>query len=120
MKLSTEQGEFEITDVLLQAWMTRYPAADLRREYPLMVLWLAKNPAKKPKNAIRFIENWLKRTQENAVRDLQERSKRGAATAERIGEKFGVKPLPGEAQEHFNRRVIQASCLSLVNQKRYA
>ncbi len=118
MELRTATGTFEITDVLLQAWMTRFPGADLRREFPLMVLWLAKNPAKLPKNPIRFIENWLKRTQEWAVKDLAEESKRGAATAERIGERFHVQPQPGETQEAFNRRVIAAASLSVV--KRFA
>ena len=109
MKIDTATGEFEITDVFLQAWMTRFPTVDLRREWPLMVLWLAKNPAKRPKNAIRFIENWLRRTHENEVRNLAETSKRGQASAERVGSLYNVKPLPGESQEAYNQRVIRAA-----------
>jgi pyrrolidone-carboxylate peptidase len=79
-----------------------------------MVLWLAKNPAKKPKNAIRFIENWLKRVQADAVRDLAETGKRAQVTAERVGSMYQVTPRPGELQEHFNRRVIAAASMSIV------
>ena len=114
MQIATEGGEFEITDVLLQAWMTRYPTADLRREHPLMVLWLMKNPAKKPKNPIRFIENWLKRVQEREVKNLAETSKRGRESAERIGTRFNVTPLPGESQEAYNQRVIRAAAGSVL------
>jgi hypothetical protein len=120
MHIDTESGSFEITDVLLQAWMTRFPTVDLRREWPLMVLWITKNPAKKPKNPIRFIENWLKRTHANELRNLEETSKRGAASAERVGSRYGCTPQPGETQEAFNRRVIAASVGSLVSLKRVA
>ncbi len=114
MQLDTDSGVFEITDVLLQAWLIRFPTVDLRREHPLMCLWLAKHPAKKPRNPIRFIENWLKRTQKQAVRDLAEAGKRGQVTAERVGAMYNVEPRPGEAQEHFNRRVVAAASLSVV------
>lgn len=114
VRLPTQEGEFEITDILLQAWLTRFPTADLRREFPLMVLWITKNPAKKPKNAIRFIENWLRRTQQNEIRNLAETSKRGRESAERIGERFNVKPHPGESQEAYNRRVIAAASVSAI------
>ena len=109
MKLDTVDGEFEITDVFLQAWLIRFPTVDLRREWPLMVLWLAKNPAKRPKNAIRFIENWLRRTHANEVKNLAETSKRGQASAERVGNLYNVKPNPGETQEAYNQRVIRAA-----------
>ena len=109
MKIDTHSGEFEITDVFLQAWLIRFPTVDLRREFPLMVLWLAKNPAKKPKNAIRFIENWLRRTHENEVKNLAETSKRGQASAERVGNLYNVSARPGESQEAYNRRVIAAA-----------
>ena len=120
MILDTVDGTFEITDVLLQAWMIRFPTVDLRREWPLMVLWLAKNPAKKPKNAIRFIENWLKRTHANEVKNLVEISKRGQASAERVGNLYNVKALPGESQEAYNRRVIAAASSSVFRVVRSA
>lgn len=120
MQIDTESGSFEISDVLLQAWLIRFPTVDLRREYPLMVLWLAKNPAKKPKNPIRFIENWLRRTHENEVKNLAETGKRGQASAERVGNLYNVKPLPGESQEAYKRRVISAAAGSVFRVVRSA
>lgn len=114
MVLSTVDGEFLITDVLLQAWSIRFPMADVRREHPLMVLWLMKNPSKTPKNAIRFIENWLRRVQERETKALAETSKRGQESAQRIGERYKVTPHPGESQEAYNRRVIQAAAGSIL------
>lgn len=114
VQIETSDGPFEITDVLERAWQIKYPTADLRREHPLMVLWLTKHPARRPKNAIRFIEAWLKRTEAQERRNLEETSKRGAASAARIGERFSVVPRPGESQEHFNRRVIAACASSVV------
>jgi len=110
MRLPVADGEFEITDVLLQAWMTKYPAADLRREYPLMVLWITKNPAKRPRNAIRFIENWLKRVN---AREIQGLANNGTASAKRVGEKLQIAPRIGETQEQYNRRVIMAAASSI-------
>jgi hypothetical protein len=101
---------FCISDVLLQAWMTKYPAADLRREYPLMVLWITKNPAKTPKNVIRFIENWLKRVNASEIQGL---AASGRASAKRVGEKLNVAPRPGESQEDYNRRVIAAAASTI-------
>lgn len=114
MRLGTVAEDFVITDVLLKAWTTRFPTADLQREHPLMVLWLLKNPAKRPKNPVRFIENWLRKVQEREVRNLAETTKRGAASAERIGERYGVSPRPGESQEAYNQRVIRACAGSVV------
>ncbi len=114
MQVPTVDGEFLITDVLLQAWLIRFPTADLRREHPLMCLWLAKNPKKLPRNPIRFIENWLKKVQADAVRNLAEESKRGQVTAERVGAMYNVTARPGESQEQFNRRVIAAAAGRVV------
>ncbi len=120
MILDTVDGTFEITDVLLQAWMIRFPTVDLRREWPLMVLWLAKNPAKKPKNPIRFIENWLKRTHANEVKNLAETGTRGRDSAERVGSMYHVEARPGETQEAYNRRVIAAASGSVFRVVRSA
>ncbi len=111
MKLPTSEGEFLITEVLEAAWRIRFPTADLKREHPLMCLWIAKHPSKTPtpRGVIRFIESWLKRTQKQALQDLGEESKRARATSERVGAMYNVTPHPGELQEHFNRRVIQAA-----------
>ena len=114
VEIDTATGAFTITDVLLQAWTTRFPAADLRREHPLMVLWLLKNPAKRPKNPVRFIENWLRKVQEREVRNLAETSKRGADSAARIGARYNVQARPGESQEEYNRRVIRCAAGSVL------
>lgn len=107
-------GDYAIRDVLIQAWKIKYPTVDFQREYPLMVLWLEKNPSKTPKNPIRFIENWLKKTHATALRNLTETGKRAQVTAERVGAQYKVTPNPGESQEAFNRRVIAAASLSIV------
>ena len=120
VEIETEQGRFEISDVLLQAWTTRFPAADLRREHPLMVLWLLKNPANSSssswsgQNPVRFIENWLRKVQEREVRNLAETSKRGSESAARIGARYKVEPRPGESQEEYNRRVIRCAAGSVL------
>jgi hypothetical protein len=115
MKLCTADGaEFEITEILAKAWSIRFPHADLAREYPLMVLWITKHPARAPRSGVRFVEAWLKREHEKAGKALAEGWKAGRLTAEKIGQKYDVKPNPGESQEAFNLRVIRAAAGSAI------
>ena len=114
MDIDTATGTFSISDVLVKAWATRFPAADLQREHPLMVLWLLKNPSRRPRNAIRFIENWLRKVNERELKNMETVAQRGRASAERVGERYGVKARPGESQEDFNRRVLAACAGSVV------
>jgi hypothetical protein len=114
MNISTADGEFEITDILAQAWSIRFPHADLAREYPLMVLWITKNPSRAPKSGVRFVESWLRREHEKTAKALAEGWKAGRLTAEKIGAKYSVKPNPGESQEAFNLRVIRAAAVTAI------
>jgi hypothetical protein len=115
MHISTSDGgEFEITEVLAKAWSTRFPHADLAREHPLMVLWITKHPARAPKSGVRFVEAWLKREHETAGKALAEGWRAGRLSAEKIGQKYDVKPNPGESQEAFNLRVIRAAAVTAI------
>ncbi len=108
MKLPVIDGEFLITEVLETAWRIRFPTADLKREHPLMCLWIAKNPSRTPtaRGVIRFIESWLKRTSKQAAAALAGDDKRSRDTAVRVGTMHNVTPYPGESSEHYNSRVI--------------
>jgi hypothetical protein len=112
--LTADGGEFEITEILAKAWLTRFPHADLAREHPLMVLWITKNPSRAPKSGVRFVEAWLKREHEKAGKALAEGWRAGRLSAEKIGQKYDVKPNPGESQEAFNLRVIRAAAVTAI------
>lgn len=76
MQLLTKSGVLEVDEIAITALRNRYPAADLSREFPAMHLWLLKNPAKRPANGWRFIDNWLKKCRGNfAAKTAQDRAK---------------------------------------------
>lgn len=53
----------EISEEVISGLQLRYPQTNVREQISLMALWLAKNPSRRPKRVIRFVETWLKRSQ---------------------------------------------------------
>ena len=65
IKFSPTSNSFEgITDDMIKMWKEAYPACDIKTQLKKMVLWLIANPKKKKSNYLRFITNWLGRSQE--------------------------------------------------------
>lgn len=52
----------------IKIWAETYPGVDLRAEFMEMKSWLTSNPANRKTNLSRFINNWLKKSQDRASR----------------------------------------------------
>lgn len=63
MILPTAGGPFDVTAEIRAGLYVRYRGVDVQNELALMALWLAKNPASLPLKPLRFVENWLKKSQ---------------------------------------------------------
>lgn len=62
MQLPLKDGEqFEVTADLLQAYRAAYPHIDVDRQFGLMRIWLERNKSARPKNGVRFVDNWMKK-----------------------------------------------------------
>lgn len=60
-----ESGLFlGISDERVDGWSKAYPALDVETELAKAAAWLVANPAKRKKNYMRFLVNWLSRAQE--------------------------------------------------------
>ena len=64
MKLWTADGEWEVPEDLIDAYMMLHRDAD--KQFAKMVIWLTTNKAKRPKNPERFIANWFRKNQKAA------------------------------------------------------
>lgn len=61
MKLWTADGEWEVPEDLIDAYMMLHRDAD--KQFAKMVIWLTTNKSKRPKNPERFIANWFQKNQ---------------------------------------------------------
>jgi len=52
----------------IKIWAETYPGVDLRAEFLEMKSWLTSNPANRKTNLPKFINNWLKKSQDRASR----------------------------------------------------
>lgn len=60
-----ENGQFQgIPPSRIQQWSDAYPAVDVNLAIRQAALWAADNPAKKKQDWLRFLTNWMNRTQQ--------------------------------------------------------
>jgi len=57
-----------ITDDHRNLWNSAYPAVNLDSELPAAAAWIIANPANRKSNYLRYLTNWLKRSQDKAPR----------------------------------------------------
>lgn len=101
-------GDEELSDEVINGLELRYPNANVRNELSLMALWLAKNPASRPKRLVRFCENWLKKASPKlrAVPKIVPQwwqSDEGTMAQARI---LNMQPRPGEEMRQFRDRLM--------------
>lgn len=77
IRFDSESGKFmgELPSVFIRAWAVNYPGINLQQEMDRAALWLLVNPRRRPKNCVRYLNNWFKRAQ----RDCECRGKRRVA-----------------------------------------
>lgn len=107
MKLWADE---EISDEVISGLQLRYPNANVREQLSLMALWLAKNPSRRPKRVMRFVETWLKRSQPKlkAVPKIIPAWWQSDSGTMQQAALLGVKPKPGEEMRQFRERVMRA------------
>ena len=108
MRIPSADGEYELSDELIQGLSLRYPNANVRDQLSLMALWLAKNPARRPKRVIRFVETWLKRASPKlrAVPKVIPAWWQSDEGTMRQAELLGMRAKPGEEMRQFRERIM--------------
>lgn len=106
MKLWADE---EISDEVIGGLQLRYPNANVREQLSLMALWLAKNPSRRPKRVMRFVETWLTRASPKlkAVPKIIPawwQSDEGTMAQARL---LGLEAKRGEEMRQFRERVMR-------------
>ena len=100
--------EVEITDEVIDGLKLRYPNTNVRDELSLMALWLAKNPSRRPKRVMRFVETWLKKATPK-IKAVPAKvpgwwtSDDGTMKQAAI---LGLRARPGEEMREFRERIM--------------
>lgn len=106
MNLPANCGDFDLTDDLITALKLKYPQIDVQRELYLMVLWLTKHRARRPKLMLRFIERWLSKCRPKVIKlSSVGTSQMSEYQLLEIGRSKGLSPRPGEGWPEFARRL---------------
>ncbi len=108
MKLPAHQEEFDLTEDLLNGFKAKYPQLDVMSEVYKINLWLHKNPARRPKLMLRFIEKWLGKVKPKDVKLHVVGGKMSEQELLNLGRKHGMEPKVGESWDAFNRRLMGA------------
>ena len=98
---------YELSTDIIRALQIRFPQANVEQELLLANLWLAKNPASRPKRPLRFVENWLKKCSPKAPLIDLKRAQWWAtekATLE-MGKSVGLAPRGNETWAEFRQRI---------------
>ena len=107
MRIATKSGEYEIQPDIIRALQIRFPAANVERELLLCALWLEKNPARRPRKALRFVENWMKKVSPKApmidIKRAQWWASESATT--QMAESLGMKARGNETWAEFRARI---------------
>lgn len=101
-------ADYELPDEVISGLALRYPNTNVREQLSLMALWLAKNPSRKPKRVIRFVETWLGRASPKLKAVPQKvplwwQSDEGTMKQAAI---LGLRAKPGEEMRQFRERVM--------------
>lgn len=108
MRIAGADGDYELTEEILLGLSQRFPNANVREQVGLMALWLAKNPARRPKRVIRFVETWLKRASPKlrAVPKVIPAWWQSDEGTMRQAELLGMRAKPGEEMRQFRERIM--------------
>jgi hypothetical protein len=104
MHIPTKTGRYEFTPDILATLQYRYPLANVEREVLLAGLYLAKWRSKRPTNALRFMENWLKRASPKAPAAVAGWWTNEVSTVA-MGAKLGLTARPRESWGEFRGRI---------------
>lgn len=101
------EGE-AISDEVISGLSLRYPQTNVREQLSLMALWLAKNPSRRPKRVMRFVETWLKKSSPKlrAVPKIIPAWWQSDSGTMAQAALLGVKPKPGEEMRQFRERLM--------------
>ena len=99
----------ELSTDVIRGLELRYPQVIVRDQLALMALWLEKNPARRPKRVIRFVENWLKSASprlRSVPKQVSAWWTTEAGTLEQ-GRLMGLSARPGEDMAQFRGRIME-------------
>jgi len=105
MNIPSHDGYFDLTDDLLSALKVKYPAVPVYDEMLKANLWLHKNPARRPKLMLRFLEKWLSKCKIKPVKIHLVNGKMTESEILALGRQKGLDPRPGESYEKFLQRL---------------
>lgn len=97
----------ELEPEVLRGLELRYPQVAVKDQIALMALWLAKNPARRPKRVLRFVETWLRKSTPK-LRAVPKQvaawwtSEAGTMEQARL---LGLSARPGEDMAQFRKRI---------------
>lgn len=102
-------GDCELSEEVIAGLGLRYPNTNVRNELALMALWLAKNPASRPKRPMRFVENWLRKASPKLkavpkIVPMWWQSDEGTMAQARL---LGIEPKRGEEMRAFKERLMK-------------
>ena len=97
----------EIPDEVVRGLELRYPQVNVRDQISLMALWLSKNPSRRPKLVIRFVETWLRKSTPRLKAVPKQvaawwTSEAGTMEQARL---LGMSARPGEDMAQFRKRI---------------
>ena len=78
-----------ISDAILEKIKETYPAVDIEPEIKRMEIWITANPKNTKSNYLRFINNWLSRSQDKARTFPKTREQEDKETFERLKTELG-------------------------------
>ena len=105
MILPAHSADFNLTADLINGLRVKYPHLDVQSELYKANLWLAKNPASRPKLMLRFLEKWLSRAKPKMVKIHLVNGKMTEPEILELARRLNVEPLPGEPWEKFGCRL---------------
>ena len=91
------EGWIGIEDKNMNEWVEAYPCVDIKQTLKMMHQWLLANPSKsKKKQWLRFITNWLSKSQEQGGSD------RSQGKLKNFSRNYGTENEGGNAHPDFN------------------
>jgi hypothetical protein len=108
MQIYTYAGVIELSTDTVNALKTKFRGVNVDEELAKLHLWLLKNPSRRPKRYIRFIESWLSRSPRKEMpRVVSSWWTTEHGTMEQA-QRCGVMPRAGEDWPRLRERIRQA------------
>ena len=109
MKLPiADNQEYDLSDDLIAGLQLKFAGIDVRSELLLMVLWLHKNPSRRPKLPLRFIEKWLAKSKPKTVKLHIVNGKLTENEIDALGRRLNMPARPGEGYPQWAKRLQAA------------